>query len=442
MNVIELELSAPCRSRRPVAATDMLAHKYEVVGHEDHDHALCHWGTTLYVHQITKRQVVVQLENTFSVSASLNTRCKMNKSLEESRQITYCVNMDDNGNVKTTTWFANTLPLRRSLRPGSGGLTSAKPDNAGPASHRSFSRRSLATFPPTPTFSTSTRSAPTGEPTRLSRPPSACGSWPVARPGSLAACFSGRWKPAPHPPASRTAAARLVAGSRYWTDGVQAPRRLVLWDPVSGTEIPLPCLGPTIQVFLSDDPLASPDWMAVASQLYDNGCAQTTFFWRPGDAAWSVLSERRAGRIISIAFHEGRVYYLDWMQILVVRDLNLGPESVQMRNLGASMNRLCRCDRFHGVSRAHMVTWAGELLLVILCKERDHHSLCEIYKLEWRPDSRGAAGARRESEGPRRALALPGARRRLRPFCQGIPRCKKKSSLLVAPQLESASSYG
>lgn len=178
--------------------------------------------------------------------------------------------------------------------------------------------------------------------------------------------------------------------SRGWlalSDRAQAATRLVLWDPISGTEIPLPPLGSLVQVYLSGDPLASPDWMAVASQRYGNEGATQTFFWRPGDAAWSFLSERRTGAIGSIAFHGGRIFYLDRMRILAICDLNLGAAGVQMRYLGNSMNRLCRCDRFHIVDGAYMVVCAGELLLVVLRNDRGHPLFCEIYKLVWRPDS-------------------------------------------------------
>jgi hypothetical protein len=71
-------------------------------------------------------------------------------------------------------------------------------------------------------------------------------------------------------------------------DDRQFPTRLVLWDPHSGTEIPLPCLCPVIQVFLSGDPLASRHWMAIASQ--PRGLvAHILFFWRPRDTAWSGI---------------------------------------------------------------------------------------------------------------------------------------------------------
>ncbi|CAN6284184.1 unnamed protein product [Urochloa humidicola] len=49
-------------------------------------------------------------------------------------------------------------------------------------------------------------------------------------------------------------------------DDEKSPTQLVLWEPCSGTRIPLPPLARVIQVFLSGDPFASSDWMAVATQ--------------------------------------------------------------------------------------------------------------------------------------------------------------------------------
>uniref|UniRef100_R7WET3 KIB1-4 beta-propeller domain-containing protein n=1 Tax=Aegilops tauschii TaxID=37682 RepID=R7WET3_AEGTA len=39
------------------------------------------------------------------------------------------------------------------------------------------------------------------------------------------------------------------------TDHANSPTRLVLWEPLSNAQIPLPCLSPVTNVFLSGDPL-------------------------------------------------------------------------------------------------------------------------------------------------------------------------------------------
>ncbi|CAL4995760.1 unnamed protein product [Urochloa decumbens] len=130
-------------------------------------------------------------------------------------------------------------------------------------------------------------------------------------------------------------------------------------------------------------------WMAVASQRQGNMCAQKPFFWRPGDAAWSVLCDRPTAGIDCVAFHGGRMYYLDCMRLLVVCDLNPGPAQAPFRitNTSGVMNRLCSCDPFHGVRGAHMVSCAGDLLLVVLREGSGHPSFAEIYKLEKPPES-------------------------------------------------------
>ncbi|CAO2140750.1 unnamed protein product [Urochloa humidicola] len=72
-----------------------------------------------------------------------------------------------------------------------------------------------------------------------------------------------------------------LGASRGWlalADGIHSPTRLVLWDPASGAEVRLPPLADVIQIFLSADPLASPDWMAVASQRQGDSCAQKPCF--------------------------------------------------------------------------------------------------------------------------------------------------------------------
>lgn len=183
-----------------------------------------------------------------------------------------------------------------------------------------------------------------------------------------------------------------LGASRGWlalADSTRSPTRLVLWDPASGAELRLPPLGHLVQVFLSGDPLASPpsDWVAVATQFYGNQVAHKSFFWRPGDAAWSVLSEQATAGIETVAFHGGRVYYMDWRWVLVVCDISLAPPLVWPMNMSRPMFRRCSCQRYHGVRGAQMVTCAGELLLVILRVAGGHPSFAEVYKTEWTPEN-------------------------------------------------------
>ncbi|CAL5053608.1 unnamed protein product [Urochloa decumbens] len=198
--------------------------------------------------------------------------------------------------------------------------------------------------------------------------------------------------------------------SRGWlalADDAQSPTRLVLWDPASGAEVPLPCLSSVCQVFLSGDPLGPADWMAVASQ---GGRITKSFFWRPGDTAWSSLYERPTAGVFSVAFHGGRVFYMDLRPLLAVYDLNLGaprrpPASAGMSaSLGREVERLCRCDRFvHPAHESVLVSCNGELLLVVLrsgatCQRGGRppppssrvsppcSSFADVYKLDWTPE--------------------------------------------------------
>ncbi|GJN19921.1 hypothetical protein PR202_gb07237 [Eleusine coracana subsp. coracana] len=199
-------------------------------------------------------------------------------------------------------------------------------------------------------------------------------------------------------------------------DDLRSPTRLVLWDPASGAEVPLPCLSPVAQVFLSDDPLASPDWMAVASQTV-GGSAQKLFFWRPGDAPWKVLREQPTAGIVSIAFHEGRIYYMDLRLVVFVYDLNLGtahlPAFIGVINISWQVDQLCRCEHLKHVVRgggARLVTCGGDLLLIVLrrgpCLRRGGRpspslhgssvcsSFAEIYKLKWTTERQLELGER------------------------------------------------
>ncbi|KAL6641343.1 hypothetical protein ACP70R_019524 [Stipagrostis hirtigluma subsp. patula] len=170
-------------------------------------------------------------------------------------------------------------------------------------------------------------------------------------------------------------------------DDEQSPTRLVLWEPCSGTEIPLPCLNRIIQVFLTGDPLDSSDWMAVGTQLRDE-LDHNLFFWRPGDAAWSTVAEvYTCERLHNVAFLGGKMYCIDFLKRLAIYDLNLGtafPPVLLLRTYTAHLlNLLCnprRCGKkLHGTRAAHLVTCNGELLLVVLFYD-GHPSFAEVYK--------------------------------------------------------------
>uniref|UniRef100_A0A0E0M9U4 KIB1-4 beta-propeller domain-containing protein n=1 Tax=Oryza punctata TaxID=4537 RepID=A0A0E0M9U4_ORYPU len=176
--------------------------------------------------------------------------------------------------------------------------------------------------------------------------------------------------------------------SRGWlalTDDVRSPTRLALWEPLSGTEIPLPCLNPITRVFLSGDPLASPDWVAMASQLKGRE-GQKTLVCRHRDATWTMLFERGTPEIDTVVFHGGKVYYIDIMRNIVVCDLDAAGTSdakcTQVFHACTPVSMLCSCDKFHPVRGVHLVACNGEVLLVVV-RWGGHPSLAEIYKPEW-----------------------------------------------------------
>ena len=177
--------------------------------------------------------------------------------------------------------------------------------------------------------------------------------------------------------------------SRGWlalVDDDRSPTRLVLW--VSNTEISLPCPSPLTRIFVSDDPLISSNWFAIATQRKGR-IGQKTLLWRPGDADWTVMYERGTFEIDSIAFLEGKAYYIDVEKNIIICDLNTGthpsPKCTRMYNICSLVNKLCKCDRLHPMRGVHLVACNGELLLVVL-RLGNHPSPAEVYKPEWMPD--------------------------------------------------------
>ncbi|XP_062201180.1 uncharacterized protein LOC133903741 isoform X5 [Phragmites australis] len=118
-------------------------------------------------------------------------------------------------------------------------------------------------------------------------------------------------------------------------DDELSPTRLVLWEPRSGTEIPLPPLARVIQ---------------------------------PGDAAWSAAAGLGTShRLHSVAFHGGKMYCMDYPK---------------------------RCgNKLHGTRAAHFVTCNNEVLLVALFYDR-HPSFAEVYKPDLTPGRRLEFGER------------------------------------------------
>ncbi|RCV44115.1 hypothetical protein SETIT_9G348100v2 [Setaria italica] len=159
-------------------------------------------------------------------------------------------------------------------------------------------------------------------------------------------------------------------------DDERSPTRLVLWEPRSGAEIPLPPLACVVQVFISADPLASSSssWLAVATQVRSE-FHRDILFWRPGDRAWSAAADRvyTSERLHSVAFLGGKMYCMDYSKRLAIYGLNLGTNSppmlLQSMHAVSLLNMLCnrRCGKkLHGTRAAHFVSCNDELLLVVL----------------------------------------------------------------------------
>jgi hypothetical protein len=183
------------------------------------------------------------------------------------------------------------------------------------------------------------------------------------------------------------------------SDHPRSPTRLALWEPHSGTEIPLPPLCPLIQVFLSGDPLASSHWMAVASQLL-GPVAHVLFFWRPGDAAWTgpgmPHAVPHAATIHSVEFDAGKMYVIDKKSNIAIYDLKLGttspPEFIQAS--GMYLDEACRLSEawagrkfdsiVFSVLAVHVVACGGQLLLAVLFYGR-RELFMEVYRPEWTP---------------------------------------------------------
>ncbi|CAN6208458.1 unnamed protein product [Urochloa humidicola] len=176
-------------------------------------------------------------------------------------------------------------------------------------------------------------------------------------------------------------------------DDDRSPTRLVLWEPLSNTEISLPCPSPLTRISLSDDPLTSSSWFAIATQLKlrIGVIGQKTLLWRPGDADWTVLYERGTFEIDSIAFLEGKAYYIDVENNIIICDVNTGtdpsPKCTRMYKIRSVVNKLCKCKcgMLHLMRGVHLVACNGELLVVVL-RWGNHPSPAEVYRPEWMPN--------------------------------------------------------
>ncbi|XP_048546219.1 uncharacterized protein LOC125525263 [Triticum urartu] len=173
------------------------------------------------------------------------------------------------------------------------------------------------------------------------------------------------------------------------TDHLRSPTRLILWEPLSKAEIPLPTLATVAQVFLSGDPLASPGcrWMAIASQKIPGAqIGQRLFFWRPGDAGWVMQLEYPNGRIEGAAFHNGRFYVSSINMSLDIFDLQHHPPN-RLRRICLYAPLQARYPRYPGNPIPHAVACNNQMLLVIVYRgPRQAVILAEVHRPDWDAD--------------------------------------------------------
>uniref|UniRef100_A0ACD5URT9 Uncharacterized protein n=1 Tax=Avena sativa TaxID=4498 RepID=A0ACD5URT9_AVESA len=171
------------------------------------------------------------------------------------------------------------------------------------------------------------------------------------------------------------------------TDSLPSPTRFILWEPLSKAEIPLPTLTTVAQVFLSGDPLTSPPagWMAIASQQNPGAqIGQRLFFWRPGDAAWTMQLEYPTSRIEGAAFHQGRFYISTMSMSLDIFDLQQHPPK-RLRTVCLFPPLQARYRRFPGWPRPYVVACNNHMLLVMVYRRGQGNVvvLAEVYSPDW-----------------------------------------------------------
>ncbi|CAL5070454.1 unnamed protein product [Urochloa decumbens] len=172
-------------------------------------------------------------------------------------------------------------------------------------------------------------------------------------------------------------------------DAPAAVSRLVLWEPVSRSEIPLPYLRDAVQALA---------------------------YWRPGDAAWAQLTGGHSMCPVNrVAFHRGRLYFTVVNGGLFGYDLNnlLGaaspapPERALFFNTTGMFNSsVCDCCQFHPVRAVHVVACGGDLLLVAFGERIGAHrrgGVVRVYRPAFLHAGEEAAAAR-----TRRRVVEPG----------------------------------
>ncbi|RLN38655.1 hypothetical protein C2845_PM01G39640 [Panicum miliaceum] len=166
--------------------------------------------------------------------------------------------------------------------------------------------------------------------------------------------------------------------SRGWL-AVDDGGRLLLTDPVSRAEVPLPAFGdPDYQltdIFLSDDPLvAAGRWTAFAFFKVDDisYAGHVLAFCRPGDAEWARFDHQDTGPFYwGLEFFRGRAYVL----VGVYRD-KLAICDVDTRRLIVSPVCLRHLIEWEWDTQECLVECGGDLLVVVVSHHEHTRSSC------------------------------------------------------------------
>ncbi|KAK1627571.1 hypothetical protein QYE76_001886 [Lolium multiflorum] len=166
-----------------------------------------------------------------------------------------------------------------------------------------------------------------------------------------------RIQPRAHAPAGVPYCCGMPRGWLALTDDLRSPTSLILWDPLSQAEIPLPTLTTVAQVFLSGDPSPRHPW---TSQLeYPNG------------------------RIEGAAFHHCRFYISTMNMWLDIFDLQHHPPK-RLRRIYLYPPLQARCRRFPGRPRPHVVACNNQMLLVMVYRGLYNAIVfAEVYSPDW-----------------------------------------------------------
>ncbi|KAG2537480.1 hypothetical protein PVAP13_9NG300200 [Panicum virgatum] len=177
----------------------------------------------------------------------------------------------------------------------------------------------------------------------------------------------------------KAAPACVRGASRGWLAVDDDGGRLLLRDPVSHAEVPLPAFGdPDYQltdIFLSDDPLvAASRWTAFAFFKVNDVtyAGHVLAFCRPGDGEWARFDQQDTGPFYwGLEFFRGRAYVL----IGVYRD-KLAICDVDTRRLIVSPVSLQHLIQWEWDIQECLVACGGDLLVVVVSHHEHTRSSC------------------------------------------------------------------